>query len=72
MNESNPSKLMPEVHCPNCKKPMRIATLLPMFNAQWDASFRCDDCDRTVAGLVPEPEDGVIAIYRQLWRGREL
>jgi transposase-like protein len=56
MNESISSNLVPELHCPDCKKPMRVQTVLPTFNGLWDLSFECDQCGK-VSGVVHKPED---------------
>jgi transposase-like protein len=56
MNVSAPSKLVSELHCPDCKNPMRVRTVLPMFDGLWDLSFECDQCGKA-SSVVQKPED---------------
>jgi hypothetical protein len=56
MNDSTRSKLVPELHCPDCKRPMRVLTLLPTFDELWDLSFKCDQCGK-VSGVTHKPEE---------------
>jgi hypothetical protein len=53
MNDSAPSKLVPELHCPDCKKHMRVRTVLPAFDGLWDLSFQCGKA----SSVVHKPED---------------
>ena len=57
MNESARAiKTGPELHCPDCKNPMRVRTVLPMFDGLWELSFECDQCGKA-SSVVHKPED---------------
>jgi transposase-like protein len=56
MNVNAPSKLVSELHCPDCKKPMQVRTVVPMFDGRWELSFECDQCGKA-SSVVHKLED---------------
>ena len=56
VNGGAASKSVPDMLCPDCKKSMRVLTLLPALNGLWDLSYKCDQCGK-VSDVVHRPED---------------
>ena len=56
MNDRGPIRPLPKLDCPDCTKPMRVLTFMPMSNGMRDLTYKCEVCNR-VTGVVHKPED---------------